>query len=95
MIYLVFSALGLSLYGNFYLFRKDKVSTKQIEVLKAEVAVLEKMHDDLSKEYSDFVDFVDEEEIRIQDEVSIKLMKSLQDELLTEALRIIKPVYEA
>jgi|Wag4MinimDraft_6_1082665.scaffolds.fasta_scaffold01867_10 hypothetical protein len=95
MIYLICSLLGVSLYANYYLNRKSVAAAKQVETLKSEIVVLEKMYDDLSKEYSEFVDFVNDEEVRIQNEVGEKLIKSLQDEIMSEALRMMKPVYEA
>ena len=95
MIYLICSLLGVSLYANYYLNRKRVAAAKQVETLKSEIVVLEKMYDDLSKEYSEFVDFVNDEEVRIQNEVGEKLIKSLQDEIMSEALRMMKPVYEA
>jgi hypothetical protein len=49
------------------------------------------MYDDLSDEYRDFVDFVNEEEIRLQNEMGEKLIKSLQDEIMTQALLSMKP----
>jgi len=66
-----------------------------VTTLKSEIVVLEKMYDDLSKEYNDFVDFVDKEEQKIQDQAGINLLKQLEEEIMSEALRLIKPVYEA
>lgn len=95
MIYLICSLLGVSVYANYYLNKKNIAAIKQIETLKSEVVAMEEMYNDLSKEYSEFVDFVNEEEVRIQNEVGEKLIKSLQDEIMSEALRMMKPVYEA
>jgi hypothetical protein len=95
MTYLISVALVLSLLGNWYYYKKTQNYDKTVTTLKSEIVVLEKMYDDLAKEYTDFVDFVDEEEQKIQDQAGINLLKQLEEEIMTEALRLIKPVYEA
>jgi hypothetical protein len=95
MTYLISVALVLSLAGNWYYYRKAKNFDNLVTTLKSEIVVLEKMYDDLSKEYNDFVDFVDKEEQKIQDQAGINLLKQLEEEIMSEALRLIKPVYEA
>lgn len=102
MIYLISSLLVLSLIRNYNaeMTRWDLLSEKQrteakLKNLQEEHEELEKKFDELSQEYRDFVDFVNEEEIRLQNEMGEKLIKSLQDEIMTQALLSMKPNAEA
>jgi len=102
MIYLISSLLVLSLIRNYNaeITRWDLLSQKEraeakLKRLQEEHEELEKKFDDLSQEYRDFVDFVNEEEIRLQNEMGEKLIKSLQDEIMTQALLSMKPNAEA
>ena len=102
MIYLISSLLVLSLIRNYNaeMTRWDLLSQKEraeakLKRLQEEHEELEKKFDDLSQEYRDFVDFVNEEEIRLQNEMGEKLIKSLQDEIMTQALLSMKPNAEA
>lgn len=52
MTYLISVALVLSLAGNWYYYRKAKNFDNLVTTLKSEIVVLEKMYDDLSKEYT-------------------------------------------
>lgn len=102
MIYLISSLLILSLIRNYNaeMARWDLLSEKQraeakIVKLEEECGELQKRFDDLSEEYREFVDFVNEEEIKLQNEMGEKLIKSLQDEIMTQALLSMKPNAEA
>jgi len=102
MIYLIGSLLILSLIRNYnsemekWDLHSDKEQVqRKLKALKEEHENLQKRYDDLSDEYRDFVDFVNEEEIRLQNEMGEKLIKSLQDEIMTQALLSMKPNAEA
>jgi len=102
MIYLISSLLLFSIMRNYRAeidkwdvqSQKDRAEA-MLSVLQEEHQKLQKMYDDLSDEYRDFVDFVNEEEIRLQNEMGEKLIKSLQDEIMTQALLSMKPNAEA
>ena len=102
MIYLISSLLLFSIMRNYRAeidkwdvqSQKDRAEAR-LSVLQEEHEKLQKMYDDLSDEYRDFVDFVNEEEIRLQNEMGEKLIKSLQDEIMTQALLSMKPNAEA
>jgi predicted nuclease with TOPRIM domain len=102
MIYLIGSFLILSLIRNYnsemekWDLHSDKEQVRRrLKALEEEHAELQKRYDDLSDEYRDFVDFVNEEEIKLQNEMGEKLIKSLQDEIMTQALLSMKPNAEA
>lgn len=102
MIYLIGSLLIFSLIRNYNseMEKWDLHSQKgraeaKLKILQEEHENLQKRYDDLSDEYRDFVDFVNEEEIRLQNEMGEKLIKSLQDEIMTQALLSMKPNAEA
>ena len=102
MIYLISSLLLFSLVRNYSLSlaKMDVESQKErtelkLSLLEEEHLKLQKQYDVLSEEYRDFVDFVNEEEIRLQNEMGEKLIKSLQDEIMTQALLSMKPNAEA
>lgn len=102
MIYLIGSFLILSLIRNYNsemekwdLHYEIEQVRRRLKALEEEHAELQKRYDDLSDEYRDFVDFVNEEEIKLQNEMGEKLIKSLQDEIMTQALLSMKPNAEA
>ena len=102
MIYLIGSFLIFSMIRNYNVeiekwdlhSQKERVQRK-LKALEEEHSELQKRYDDLSDEYRDFVDFVNEEEIKLQNEMGEKLIKSLQDEIMTQALLSMKPNAEA